>query len=204
MADLTSCGVALLLLVDVSGSVDANEYNLQKTGYVNAFKDPKVVEVISKKSTPIYLALAEWAGRTELVIEWRKISERSDLFSFSNDYSVSKRKLAANYSTDISQAINMGVDYFNQLPCKPEQKIIDVSGDGSDDGGEGSTRLLDAVKKAEAFDVTINGLPIESGEVGLQLYYKTNVITTNGFVVAAKNFPDFARALLKKLIFELS
>ncbi|WP_409559305.1 DUF1194 domain-containing protein, partial [Accumulibacter sp.] len=36
-ANAVPVGLELVLLVDVSGSVDATEYALQKTGYVNAF-----------------------------------------------------------------------------------------------------------------------------------------------------------------------
>ena len=45
-----SVDVELQMLVDVSGSVDSNEFNLQRDGYVSAFRSASIQNAILNKS----------------------------------------------------------------------------------------------------------------------------------------------------------
>ena len=79
---------------------------------------------------------------------------------------------------------------------------IDVSGDGSNNGGRSVIRARD---EAVAADVNINGLPILAWEPYLDQYYKENVIGGPGaFMIVAKDFDTFADAILKKMIIEIA
>lgn len=199
---MNSCGVALLLLIDVSGSIDTEEYNLQKDSYIEAFTSPKVEEAVTGKQYPTYFAIAEWAGKTSLIIPWVKVDSKQDLLLLSNSYKSSNKAEAVfvqPFATVIGQALISGIDYFSELPCKPEKKVIDISGDGT---SEDST--VEAVLLAEDNDIVINGLPITIDDPKLDKYYKDKVITSNGFIIVANSFKDFTRALIKKLVFELS
>ncbi|WP_235006707.1 DUF1194 domain-containing protein, partial [Calothrix rhizosoleniae] len=46
-ASLTQVATELVLSVDVSGSVNTTEFNLQKQGYVDAFRDTTIQQQIS-------------------------------------------------------------------------------------------------------------------------------------------------------------
>ncbi len=70
----------LALLVDVSGSVDTTEFNLQRAGYVNAFNNPAVWNVIdglkSKGGTgKIAATFVYWAGgsQQQQAVNWTLI-----------------------------------------------------------------------------------------------------------------------------------
>ena len=79
--------------------------------------------------------------------------------------------------------------------------MIDVSGDGVDNGGLDLDQARDA---ALASGIVVNGLPIDADGVGLAAYYRNNVIVgTDSFVEPATDFSDYARAIREKLIREL-
>ena len=104
--------------------------------------------------------------------------------------------------TSISGAIDNAVTLFPQAPFKAERRVIDVSGDGSNNRGRSVTQARD-----EAVDagIVINGLPILAFEPYLDQYFKDYVIGGPGaFMIAAKSFETFAEAILMKLIIEIA
>ena len=91
---------------------------------------------------------------------------------------------------------------FAQSPFKGDRRVIDISGDGSNNGGRSVVRARD---EAVAKDVTINGLPILAVEPYLDQYYRDYVIGGPGaFMIVADKFEDFADAILKKMIVEIA
>ena len=105
-------------------------------------------------------------------------------------------------STSISGAIDHAMTLFPQSPYKAERRVIDVSGDGSNNGGRPVTHARD-----EAIDagVVINGLPILAVEPNLDTYFKDYVIGGPGaFMIPAQSFETFAEAILTKLISEIA
>src|SRR5690349_283884 len=68
--------VALVLAVDVSGSVDADRFRLQMQGYADAFQRREVIEAIqSGPEQAIAVTLVEWSGtgHQQQVIGWTVI-----------------------------------------------------------------------------------------------------------------------------------
>jgi len=91
---------------------------------------------------------------------------------------------------------------LGQSPYKGARRIVDISGDGSNNSGRPMTMARD---EAVADGITVNGLPILTMEPGLDAYYRDNVIGGPGaFVVPAANYDNFADAILKKLINEIA
>jgi hypothetical protein len=87
------------------------------------------------------------------------------------------------------------------------RKVVDISGDGreSDSWREGETMLPKAREIAEVLGVTVNGLAIQISIPDLTEYYRDNVLVGAGsFVLPADDFQDYARAIKKKLLRELS
>lgn len=204
MSTLLNCGIALLLLIDVSGSINPHEYNLQKIGYTEALVSSEFVNVVSSKKQPIYISIVEWAGYSQPVIPWTKVETKQDLYYISSVYEISERTSPWSGSTNITGALQFGIEHFNGLPCKPDKKIIDISGDGTDDRPVEYSELHNTVILAETRGITINGLPIVLDDPTLSMYYKMNVITMDGFIVVVTDFINFYKALLKKLVFEIS
>jgi len=87
-------------------------------------------------------------------------------------------------------------------PYRGLKRVIDVSGDGSNNRGRDVREARDAAVRA---GVIINGLPIVSLEYDLDKYYFDNVIGCPGsFIVPADSYDDFAQAILRKLILEIA
>jgi hypothetical protein len=120
--------------------------------------------------------------------------------------------------TAIGAGIDFAVAQFETGGVAAKRRIIDVSGDGSNNSGRLVTEARDA---AVAKGITINGLAIinekTSGEPesfryvhthppgGLPNYYRDNVIGGPGaFVLQIVNFDTFAEAMTNKLLTEVS
>ncbi len=194
----------LLLAVDCSGSVDYTRFELQKKGYVDAFRNPQVLQAIrGGENQSIAVALFQWTGprlQSEIV-PWTQIKDQASAESVAALIEATPRRLFGG-GTSISGAIDYAMQWFKRSPFKGERRVIDVSGDGSNNGGRSVIRARD---EAVAADVNINGLPILAWEPYLDQYYMQNVIGGPGaFMIVAKDFDVFADAILKKMITEIA
>ncbi len=194
----------LLLAVDCSGSVDYTRFELQKKGYVDAFRNPQVLQAIrGGENQSIAVALFQWTGprlQSEIV-PWTQIKDQASAESVAALIENTPRRLFGG-GTSISGAIDYAMQWFKRSPFKGERRVIDVSGDGSNNGGRSVIRARD---EAVAADVNINGLPILAWEPYLDQYYMQNVIGGPGaFMVVAKDFESFSEAILKKMIIEIA
>jgi hypothetical protein len=104
--------------------------------------------------------------------------------------------------TSISGAIDYSRLLLAQNPFGAARRVIDVSGDGSNNSGRPVTSARDDAARA---GVGVNGLPILSIEPDLDAYYRDFVIGGPGaFMVPAASYDTFADAILKKLITEIA
>jgi Protein of unknown function (DUF1194) len=104
--------------------------------------------------------------------------------------------------TSISGAIDYGVALLLKSRFRETRRVIDVSGDGSNNRGRPVILARDDAVRA---GITINGLPILALEPGLDKYYWDYVIGGPGsFMVTAQNYEQFGEAVLKKLITEIA
>ena len=202
----------LILAVDVSGSVDDEEAQLQRDGYVAAIRDDKIIRAIrSGRRGRIALAYVEWAGEhvRNTVVGWTLIDGAGTAGDFAEQ--LSQAPLRVELWTSISGAIDYGLDMFAFSPFRGKRRVIDISGDGpNNDGGLVTPARDRAVKQG----VIINGLPIINGRVSrygfkpmphLDNYYRDCVIGGFGaFIIVANTYNDFARAIRRKLILEIA
>jgi len=202
----------LVLAVDVSGSIDKDEAELQRRGYIGALSDPAVVQAIS--SGPhgrIALAYVEWAGLDyfRIVVGWREIADLDGARAFARQIEVSP--LFTAQRTSISNAIFYSIPMFDDNGFAGEQRVIDISGDGPNNYGPLVTAARD---QAVARGITINGLPIMNDRPNpwgfpttkdLDLYYANCVIGGPGaFLIVAESFRSFAGAIRTKLVREIA
>jgi hypothetical protein len=200
----TPVDLHLLLAVDASGSVDYTRFELQRRGYVAAFRNPQVLQAIrGGENQSIALAMFQWTGPflQAQIVPCTQIKDEASANAVASIIEKTPRRLFGG-GTSISGAIDYSMRWFSQSPFKGERRVIDVSGDGSNNGGRSVIRARD---EAVAADVNINGLPILAWEPYLDQYYKENVIGGPGaFMIVAKDFDDFADAILKKMIIEIA
>ncbi len=200
----TRVDLALVLAVDASGSVDQHRFELQKQGYVAAFRNPRVLSAIrSGAHQSIAVTMFQWTGpRLQVqVVPWTVIKDAASAEAFAAAIEAVPRRLFGG-GTSISGAIDYARLLLAQTPVEPMRRVIDVSGDGSNNSGRPVTSARDEAVRA---GVGINGLPILAVEPELDAYYRDYVIGGPGaFMVPADSFDTFGEAILKKLITEIA
>lgn len=197
----TSVGLELLLLTDVSGSVSTAEYNLQKNGYVNAFKSAEVQSAIAATPGGIAVYYGEWSGTTEQAqkVGWTLITNATEATAFANALAATSRSF--NGSTAPGSALNWATPFFASNLFDSARQVIDVSGDGAQNVGANTAAARDAALAAGVD--AINGLPI-LGEAGLLNWYTDNIQGGSGsFTLAAADFDSFQTAIEQKLAREI-
>ena len=205
----------LVLAADVSRSVDATKFQLQRDGYAAAVANRQVIEAIrSGRNGKIAVAFVEWSGfgNQKVVIDWMAIDGPKAAQEFGTRLLESPRSFADR--TSISGGIDFALAQFSRAPFASERRTIDVSGDGTNNAGRDVGQARD---EALALGITINGLVILSETPlpwnpehtnppgGLANYYRNNVTGGPGsFVLEAKNFNSFGQAIIKKLVAEIA
>ena len=107
----------LVLAVDVSRSIDAAKFQMQREGYAAAVADPRVIEAIQSGQTGrIGLSLVEWSGvgAQKVVIDWMAISDANSAKGFGDHLLEAPRSFADR--TSISGAIEFSMDQFSHAP----------------------------------------------------------------------------------------
>jgi hypothetical protein len=205
----------LVLAADVSRSVDADKFKLQREGYAAAIANKRVLEIIqSGRHSRIGLLFLEWSGfgNQKVVIDWTLIDGPKAAQAFGDRLLESPRSFADR--TSISGGIDFSVAQLARAPFTAERQTIDVSGDGTNNAGGDITKARD---QALALGYTVNGLVILSEHPlpwnpehtnppgGLASYYRNNVVGGPGaFVLEAKDFNSFGQAIIKKMIAEIA
>lgn len=197
---MLSCALALVLLIDVSGSISLENYQLQAKGLQQAFLEPEIQNAITSKPGGIAVTIIEWASNSYVMQDWHHLTDNNSISEFAAKIEIDSRRTSG--VTAIEKALHVGIESFQTTPCKTEHKIIDISGDGEDNSGGSPERARDLANNQ---GITINALPIVTEyEPDIEEYYRKFIITNDGFAIKAKGFADFARALRRKLILELA
>ncbi len=198
-----SVDLALVLAVDVSGSVNGERYDLQRRGYAKAFASPEVLQAIAAgQNHAILVTLVEWsgAGHEQQTIGWTLIDGPAAAAAFGS--AVSEAPRAFSDWTSISAAIDYCAALLAAVDADAARKVIDISGDGVNNNGRD---LAPAREDALRAGLTINGLPILWDYPELDGYYRERVIGGPGaFAAVAHDFADFGDALLGKLVREIA
>lgn len=210
--DRKEVDIALVMAIDISGSIDPDEAKLQREGYVEAFRDPVIIKaILAGANGRIAVAYYEWSDAwvQRLLIDWTLLDSEAAILAFANRLSAAPISIARR--TSISGAIRYAIPLFGRSPYDAERKVLDISGDGSNnDGGLVTDMRHEALKER----IVINGLPVMNdrpnpfgfpSETDLDKYYLHCV--TGGprsFVEVARNFEDFPRAVRKKLLQEVA
>jgi hypothetical protein len=203
-ADAKLVDVQLVLAVDVSASINDSRFQLQKQGYAAALVNPRVLEAIrAGPHRAIAVAMMQWTGPSlqAVVADWALIDSEASATRCSSEIAAAPRQLFRG-GTSISGAIDHAVSLFERSDFRGERRVIDISGDGANNSGRASGAARDDAVRG---GIIINGLPILTLEPDLDDFYRNNVIGGPGsFVIAVDNFDEFASAILRKLVLEIS
>ena len=203
--------VELVLAVDVSWSMDIDEQEVQRQGYVEAIRHPDVLAAIKKGDWGrIAVTYVEWAGNglDRVVVPWTIIEDAADADAFAEK--LDRAVISRMRRTSISSVLRRSIGLFDN-GIDGMRRVVDVSGDGPNNMGILVTSARDEVL---AQGIVINGLPImiKRGNPGgyfhledLDLYYEDCVIGGFGSFMITVNAADkFQEAIRRKLILEIA
>lgn len=195
------CRLALLLGMDVSASVDAQEYLLQQNGLIAALLSDEVQAGFLEGPGPVAFSVYEWSGRfqQDVLVPWTMVTSEADLVSIAEQISQGRRR-STDFPTALGYALGFAADMFAQAPqCL--FNTLDVSGDGQNNDGFAPSS---AYAHFPLDGITVNGLAIGGAQREIAEYYEQEIIRGPGaFVEFASNHDDFADAMQRKLEREL-
>lgn len=196
------CDLALLLALDVSSSVDAEEYILQRDGLAAALEAPEVTRsILSDGAHPVALAAYEWSGQNQIVmiLDWTLLVDDVAIKAAAAQLRMTTRSYDT-FPTAIGPALGQGAVLLQSAPpCK--RRVIDVSGDGiGNDGFE----PRHAYRHFPFDGVTVNGLAVLGADPKVVDYYVDEVQHGLGaFVETAVGYEGYEAAMRRKLLREI-
>ncbi len=200
-AQSSRCKIALVLALDVSGSVNWKEFRLQSNGTADAFEDADVLQLLSYYQGGVMVTLMQWAdsGYQEVSVGWTEIKLPEDAQEFAD--SVRKISRGPTALTATGTALHFAENLFATAPVACDRQIIDVSTDGRSNRG---VDLPQAANTVSADGTIINALVIYGEDLELESYLRTNLVRGAGaFSHAIVSYSDYPVAIKRKLLREL-
>jgi Protein of unknown function (DUF1194) len=195
------CRLALALAVDVSRSIDAQDYVIQTDGLAGALSDKDVRTAIFGPEGQVALAIYYWSGRgyQDLIQPWVILDSPEALDAAIWEVRRTPRPKAP-LATALGDALSYGLDLMSDAPdC--DRRVIDVAGDGRNNDGISVARTYE---REDFTGITINGLAVGEHEADIVDYYADELIRGPGaFVEVAPRQSDYPAAIRRKLLREL-
>lgn len=195
--------LALVLAIDCSFSVDSSEFRLQMEGLGQAFLRPEIKEAIRKGvRQKIAVTAIQWSDEVNqmVILPWTIVSGDADADEMGAILSTMPRRLAEG-GTSISTALTYSAKLFDEAPAA-DRRVIDVSSDGRNNIGPPVNAARDRIV---ARGITINALAILNEWPTLDLYFEKQVVGGQGhFVIPADDYTDYAEAIYRKLLREIT
>jgi len=200
----------LVLATDVSGSINDEEFELQRQGTADAFMDPEVVKSIQGGALGrIAVAMFDFSSPeyAKVILDWHIIRDKATATAFAELLRNAPR--SPGRRTSVSSALELGSTLIEASAgdIVATRKVIDVSGDGPNNDGN---PMRETHERVIGQGIVVNGLPIMDDNANgyypdLDKYYGACVAGGRGsFVIVARSFKDFGLAMRHKLILEIS
>src|SRR3954452_23321811 len=210
-ANSVEVDVELVMAVDISYSMDMDELALQREGYAQAIASQEFLNALKQGTNgKVAVTLVEWAGVADqrIVVPWRLIDGAASAQAVSDE--MARMPVRRAFRTSISGALMFSAALFEGNGFRGIRRVIDVSGDGTNNQGPLVTLVRDDVL---AKGIVINGLPImlkepQPGSIDikdLDIYYEDCVIGGPGaFVVPIREREKFKDAIRTKLVLDIA
>lgn len=196
------CRLALVLALDVSSSVDAEEYILQRDGLAAALDDPSIRGAILDGDGHVSIAIYEWSGRRQsaMVSDWVALTDNTAIDGVIETL-ISAPRSHTRFPTAMGYALGYGATLLSRGPTCDRQ-VIDLSGDG--ENNDGFPPQL-AYKNFPFTNVTVNGLAVLGGSEDVLNYFHREVRFGFGaFVETSDGYQGYREAMTRKLFRELN
>ena len=197
--DRRAVSLELVLLVDVSASVDDTEYHLQTNGLAAAFESAGVLSAI-RALAPAGMAVCvvQWADHAhqQRTVDWTLLEREADAVILAKRIAAMPRRIKGGH-TALGDALAFALNEIRSNGYTGLRRVIDLSGDGRANDGRS---LIGAREEVLKNGITINGLAILNELPLLEGYFREHLVGGEGaFVIAAADYSDFARAIRHKL-----
>lgn len=203
----------LVLVADVSLSMDDAERKIQRDGYADAFLDSGVLDAIQGGYCGrIAVAYVEFADRQQLLMDWVIVETDEDAFAVSELIRLAPHQNLGP-QTGIAAALDFAGALLDAAPVTALQSVIDLGADGVDNIGGQTKASRDRLTTATAENgwqaVTINGLALTGGAAisadALSQWFKANVVGGPRSALYTANGPaDLPRVVRMKIADEIS
>jgi hypothetical protein len=201
--DRRAVDLELVLLVDVSSSVNDEEFRLQADGLAAAFRAPAVVDALRRLARRgVAVSVIQWANHENqrTSVDWMLLRGDADTQRLAAQIEAMPR-LDRRGHTAIGSALAFALEALETNRFAGLRRVIDVLGDGRANGGVPLHAARDRVLDR---GVTVNGLAILNELPHLDRYFRNYLIGGAGsFVMAARDYADFAAAMTRKLLREI-
>ena len=196
-------GLNLVLALDGSASVNYEEFDLVTHGTADAFRDPDVQAAIAATQGGIRVCIVQWSSirKQAVTLDWTFADGPAAARTLADQVATMPRTVDGG-GTMIHAGLSFAAMQYATAPGPARRKVIDVSGNGPDDDPEA---LRETRARLIGQGITINGLAVHEDDPGLSAYFRDWIIGGPGaFAIAASDFDDFARAMRRKLLREIS
>ena len=200
---VTQVDIELQLLLDISGSIDSSEYDLQLLGYQAAFESDNVQNaIINGSEGQIAVQLIMWSGPNQqsVMIDWTLVDSAASADTLAADIAAIARPFSG--WTAIGEAIEYAYPLFEDNGFEGFDQIMDISGDGTNNSGVAPGIASDNAI-ADGVD-TINGIVITTNQNVVDQYLDEVVNGETPFLLAPGNFDDFQTSIENKIVAEIS
>ena len=198
-----ACEIELVIAMDVSRSVDQYEFDLMRNGTANAFSHPEIIELTSWMDKGMMVSVTQWSGvaKQKVSVPWRHVKSQKSLEQLSDEIRTMKRAFRFEFTAP-AEALTHAFSLFDINPHPCRRRVIDLSGDGRANQGGETGLTADLIARS---GVTINGLVIRGERPDPLSFYVEEVKRgAVSFIEIADGYDDFPRAILKKILREIS
>ena len=190
--------------MDVSASVDFDEFALMAGGTAAALRDPSVLAAATsgpRRAAALSLVLWSGTGAQDVALPWTRLDGPDSVAAIAEAIENTPR-LPRPGATALGEGMAAGLALLGAFPGDASRYVMDVSGDGRHNQGRAPGPVRDLAVDA---GITINALAILNEEPDLLEHYAAEVIGGPGsFAMSCADYPDFTDAILRKLRRELS
>lgn len=192
-----ACAVALVLAMDVSGSVNAEEYVLQRDGTAQAFRSPEIARAV-ERADGVAVTAIEWSDWAQTTVPWTILRTAEDAEAFADALAATRR--SGTGATFMGGALHHAQRALDRAPCMALREIVDISTDGeSNDTFEAQHASM--IERG----ATVNVLAVpDEIRPWLPDWLRQNIVTPGGFLIEANGYGAFGPAIRKKLVLELA
>lgn len=208
-AESITTDVNIVTGLDVSGSIEARETQIQIDGMAMAIRSPDVMRAIKQGNYGrIGFAVFVWAnGNFPVFASWRLIGSPEEALAAAEDIANTVPAILGPNSgiqlgqlTDLSSAMDFGAEMLRAAPYTADHQILNILGNGIDNVGESPKW---ARSRLAARGIMVNAVVI-GHDRGVQSYFRNEVISgPTAFVFAAREPEALVEVLERKFVTEI-